>query len=235
MRLSVITLCLGLLAQSAAAAETLETAVANHMTVPYVLTLEGPAPRHVAVLYPGGDGVVAPHIKPNGRLAYKKKPNFLVRTRALLVDKETAAVLTDAVPDAERFKVLAADIKRRFPKARIYVIGTSRGPDTSMHLARKVDGMVDGFVHTSSLATIQHFDPRGLKSRQLLIHHKYDACKATPYWAAKRAHEKYEVPLITITGGVTEGNECQPWAYHGFNGREAEVIDAIKSWMQQKH
>ena len=78
MRLSVIALCLALLAQSAAAAETLETAVANHMTVPYVLTLDGPAPRHVAVLYPGGDGVVAPHIKPNGRLAYKKKPNFLV-------------------------------------------------------------------------------------------------------------------------------------------------------------
>ena len=87
MRLSVIALCLALLAQSAAAAETLETAVANHMTVPYVLTLEGPAPRHVAVLYPGGDGVVEPHIKPNGRLAYKKKPNFLVRTRALLVDR----------------------------------------------------------------------------------------------------------------------------------------------------
>ena len=94
---------------------------------------------------------------------------------------------------------------------------------------------VEILIENDRIILVQHFDPRDLKSRQLLIHHKYDACKATPYWAAKRAHEKYEVPLITIMGGVTQGNECQPWAYHGFNGRKAEVIDAIKSWMQQKH
>jgi hypothetical protein len=36
-----------------------------------------------------------------------------------------------------------------------------------------------------------------------------------------------------MTGGKSVGNDCEPFAYHGYNGIERETIDAIKKWIKQ--
>ena len=40
--------------------------------------------------------------------------------------------------------------------------------------------------------------------------------------------------LISIKGGVDSGDPCEAQAYHGFNGREEEVVGKIADWIQLK-
>jgi hypothetical protein len=39
--------------------------------------------------------------------------------------------------------------------------------------------------------------------------------------------------LIAIEGGVTEGNPCEAFAHHGYNGVEADVVARISGWIAQ--
>jgi hypothetical protein len=39
--------------------------------------------------------------------------------------------------------------------------------------------------------------------------------------------------VITMQGGKNEGNPCKAFAYHGFNGRENAVAQAIKAWVKK--
>ncbi len=39
--------------------------------------------------------------------------------------------------------------------------------------------------------------------------------------------------LIVIDGGISEGNPCQAFAYHRFNGVETEVADKIRAWIRK--
>lgn len=231
MRRLILSLALCAALGGVQAAETLETAEADGISVPYILTKVSDAPKYAVVLFPGGDGIVNPHLNPAGRPAYRKKTNFLARARKLLVDADTAAVFTDSSSDPKRFRVLAADLKNRFPGAKLFLISTSRGTESSMALAPEIDGLVEGIVHTSSVKDIVNFDTRKLKSPQLIIHHNTDECRRTPFWAAKKSSERFGTEFIAFTGGVTEGDVCQPFAYHGYNGIEKQVVDAIREWM----
>ncbi|NBV00789.1 MAG: hypothetical protein EBS31_04975 [Burkholderiaceae bacterium] len=100
-----------------------------------------------------------------------------------------------------------------------------------MELARKMDGEIVAFVHTASMNSIASFDPRSLKSKHLLVHHLQDACHLTGYYSAKRHHERYETPLITMQGGWSEGDPCLAAAYHGFKGIEVETVNKIRQWL----
>ena len=101
-----------------------------------------------------------------------------------------------------------------------------------MQLAEKLDGKVAGFIHTSSMDGISRFDTRKLISRQLIVHHKNDGCRLTPYSAAASNQGDYGTMLITMEGGITEGNPCEAFGYHGYNGIEQETVNKIKSWIK---
>ena len=214
-------------------AETLEHAQGEGLSIAYVLMRSEAAPKYVVILFPGGNGVVNARINQNGKLVYGKKNNFLSRARTYLVDDEFATVLTDTSDDLQRFRVLAADLKARFPGAALYLIGTSRGTGATMTLAPRIDDLVAGIAHTSSLKDIRHFDPSGLKAKQLIVHHEDDGCARTPYHAAKRSAERFGTPFVTVTGGISEGDPCQAMAYHGYNGREDYVVGILKDWMKK--
>jgi len=40
--------------------------------------------------------------------------------------------------------------------------------------------------------------------------------------------------MLTFKGGVSRGDPCEAYAYHGFNGLEKEVVSKIAEWIRAK-
>jgi hypothetical protein len=194
---------------------------ADGSSVAYLLTTTGSqAPRYAVILMPGGKGIMSPG-----------SGNFLIRSRAIFAEGPFVAASTDATSKPDRIMAIAGDLQRRYPGVKVYVVGTSRSTEATMALARPLDGQVAGFVHSSSMNPIASFDPRGLKSRQLIVIHKKDACTATKPSNGAAASRSYGVELIEMDGGKSTGDDCEAFAYHGYNGIERETVDKIKAWI----
>ena len=224
----------GLLACPCLAAEELISTAryANGEPVPYILNAESTAPKYVVILFPGGSGIVDPRLE-GGRLVYGLKGNFLIRSRHLIVDGDFATVTTNSTSSEERIQAVLDDLARRFPQARIYLMSTSNGSIASVDLAGYLADKTAGGIHTSSRGHIYSFDARKYKNRHLVVHHKNDGCRVTPYSAALASHERFGNELITMEGGTPVGDPCEARGYHGFNGIERETIDAIKQWIRR--
>jgi hypothetical protein len=199
--------------------------------VSYILDAQTATPKYLMILFPGGHGVVSPHLE-NGQLVYQERDNFLLRSRPLLVDDEFATVATDVSTDSLRIQALLNDLQVRFPRAKVYLIGTSRGTTATLALAPYLASRIAGEIHTSSMASVANFDARQIANRQLLVHNRDDQCQETPFAAAEAAHERYGDELIVMSGGVSRGPPCRPFAYHGFDGIESQTIAAIKAWVK---
>ena len=221
-------------AQVCHAAETLITTAhyPNGETVPYVLNYTNPSPRYVIILFPGGMGTVNPRME-DGKLTYAARGNFLVRSRKFIVDDEFSTVLTNASPNEERIQVILDDLKNRFPTARIYLMGTSRGTFDTLQLAEYLSDKIAGEIHTSSLDRIASFNAKKYKNRHLVVHHKRDRCFTTPFNRAQYSHEQYGNDFIAMEGGTETGDPCHGPSHHSYNGIEKETIDAIKQWIKQ--
>jgi len=194
---------------------------ADGSSVSYLLTTTGSqAPRYAVILMPGGKGIMSPG-----------SGNFLIRSRAIFAEVPFVAASTDATSKPDRIMAIAGDLQRRYPGVKVYVVGTSRSTEATMALARPLDGQVAGFVHSSSMNPIASFDPRGLKSRQLIVIHKKDACTATKPSNGAAASRSYGIQLIEMDGGKSTGDDCEAFAYHGYYGIERETVDKIKQWI----
>ena len=74
------------------------------------------------------------------------------------------------------------------------------------------------------------FDFRSIPSPLLFVHDAEDQCPVCPYAAAQEQGKTYR--LITVKGGrAAESDKCGPLSAHGFLGKEAETVTAIKEWM----
>jgi hypothetical protein len=76
-------------------------------------------------------------------------------------------------------------------------------------------------------------DAKKYKNRHLIVHHRHDGCHRTSFGAAEAAHSRYGTDLIVMDGGMSVGDPCEAFAYHGYNGIERETVDAIKKWIKQ--
>jgi hypothetical protein len=200
--------------------------------VPYVLDALSKSPKYALILFPGGNGVVDPH-REGDKLVYGKAGNFLLRARQFLVDDDFATATTNSTPQEDRIQAVIDDLNTRFPGVKIYLIGTSRGTFDTIALAGYLSDKIAGEIHTSSVSRIASFDGKSYKNRQLVVHHKNDGCRVTPYGAAEDSHTKYGTDFIAMEGGISVGNPCEAFAYHGYNGIERETAEAIKRWVRQ--
>jgi hypothetical protein len=232
--LLALTLALAAAQGAAQAAESLQLAAAppGGEPVPYVLNAQSATPRYVLILFPGGNGLVDPHLR-DGQLVYGMRGNFLLRARAHFVDEDFATVSTNASQIPERIQALIDDLHARFPGAQIYLMGTSRGTFDTLALADYLSDRIAGEIHTSSMARIASFDPRKYHNRHLIVHHVQDGCRVTPYGAALSAHQRYGAELISMEGGISVGDPCEALGHHGYNGIERETAEAIKRWVRQ--
>lgn len=202
-------------------------------TATCILTAESPSPKYVLILFPGGDGRVAAH-QTGGKILFGKRNNFLIRSRLLLADNEFATVSTDASNDEKRFSLLLDRIRQLYPHASVWLVSTSRGTLAAAQVAGKYRDRLDGVVFTASMEELRDIPLDAINVPKLFVHHVSDACKSTPYDAARELAAKLNADFMTVSGGKTKGKPCQAFAYHGFNGLEEKVVDEIKNWIKAR-
>jgi hypothetical protein len=199
----------------------------------YMLT-GGGQPTYAVILMPGGPGILDPQIGTGGKLAFRAGGNFLIRSRALFATGPFVSASTDATTSPDRILAIVGDLQKRFGPLKVYVVGTSRSTEATMALSVPLDGKVAGFVHSSSMNGIATFDPRKFRSRHLIVLHRMDACRVTRPSSGEASHRNYGTELIEMDGGKSTGDDCEAFAYHGYNGIERETVDKIKAWIAAK-
>ncbi|PLQ01585.1 serine aminopeptidase domain-containing protein [Cupriavidus pauculus] len=261
--LALAGLCLGLVAsaQEAALDESVATvSLARGTDLNLVVSKKpGSKPTTAALLFPGYPGVLRVEAQASGAPEFQLRGNFLVRARRHLVSDSVMTVLVDCPKDrwtncddsyreSDQYAVDVAaaidKLKAQQGVSKIYLIGTSYGTVSTAFLARKLDGRIDGAVHTSTFT-----DPRAGRGRgpahglamwdfdwtathvdQLFVHHQDDPCPLTQYRTIAARHGS--IPLITVQGAKgVRGEPCEAFSQHGFAGRERPVMLAIGDWI----
>src|SRR6267142_1123426 len=184
------------------------------------------APRASVILLPGGSGAI--NAGDNGEI-HGLTGNQLVRTRHAYAARGLAVLVVDAGADLNSAVQYMAAIKRP-----VTVIGTSRGT------IRAAEGIArgarpDALVLTSGFLSPESGSGQNVMSilgspaslpRTLVIHHSQDSCRATlpagvdPFikWSAGRAR------VTWISGGRSDGDPCEAFAHHGFNGQDGQIV-----------
>ncbi len=135
---------------------------------------------------------------------------------------------------------------REIARVPVWLIGTSMGSLSAANAAaRLTEGGPDGVVLTSSVTetsrvsyeTTRHAGLGDIRVPTLVVHHKDDTCRASPYSGAedilkalKRAPVK---ELMAFEGGSPAiSPPCEAKAPHGYLGIEAKVVSAIGAWIR---
>jgi hypothetical protein len=190
------------------------------------------APHGSVILMPGGDGAIRAG---NAGDIHGLTGNQLVRTRNAYAARGLAVLVADASTDLKSAVDYMAAIKRP-----VTVIATSLG---TIRAAEGIAGgarpdalvLTSGFLSQPSGASNNVMlilgSPDALP-RTLVIHHRQDSCRNTlpagvdPFikWAGGRAR------VAWVSGGVEQGDPCEAFAHHGFNGQDGEIVGLAGSF-----
>jgi dienelactone hydrolase len=219
------------------------------------ILLSAPAqPRAVVLLFNGSNGQV--EIKDSGELG-AGRGNFLLRTRTLWNARGLASVVVAPPSDHNEEPFLAdfrntpehaADVQALISQLRqqfhvpVWLVGTSRGTLSAAAVASRLAPPAgpDGIVLTSSILSdsqrsVTALPLDALQVPVLLVHHKRDACRqSNPAEVPTLLRQIASAPrseVMYIDGGQSQGDPCDSYAYHGFNGTESLVIDKIADWI----
>jgi len=223
-----------------------------------MIVLTPPEPKGAVVLLPGGHGGL--QIFPNGSMKWGDG-NFLVRRRQLFAERGLMVAVVDAPSDRQSWPYLvgfrqtpehAADLKaviawlREKSKAPVWLVGTSRGTVSAAYVATELSGPEgpDGIVLTSTILTDDKGRPvpamplQRIRVPVLVVHHEQDGCSLcsfseVPALMAKLANTPRS-QLLSFKGGLSTGDPCEAFAYHGFNGLEPEVVQQVAAWVLAK-
>jgi poly(3-hydroxybutyrate) depolymerase len=248
---ALIALC-----TSARAAEELVTlAVREGVTESYLLVYDkASTPKAVAVTLIGGKGAIDLSKRVHDGVArFGPGANFLIRIRGNLAGSDIADAIVDApsdrLPDgmtddfrsgeqhAADVRKIVADLHARFPQARIFLIGTSRGTISVAHLAVALADVVHGAILSSTVTVadrmgpgLSGFDFSSVKIPLLWVHHRDDGCRSSPYGGAQKAANGG--PFISVSGGnPPQSGPCEPLAPHGYFGREDATTEALRNYL----
>jgi pimeloyl-ACP methyl ester carboxylesterase len=199
--------------------------------------------RAVALLMIGGGGAINLRIQ-DGKIRFAPG-NFLPRSRLEFIRNGILPVILDNPSDhkaaisaefrassahATDVRAIVAEMKKRYPRLPVFLVGTSRSTLSAAHLAAALDQELAGVVLSASFLD---FDWSQVRIPVLLVHHVDDGCRHTPYRGAARLEKRY--PLVSVHGGKPpKSGPCEPFSQHGFYGKEPETVDAIAGWMLGK-
>jgi dienelactone hydrolase len=222
------------------------------VTVQVLLNTPATPAKAVLVMFPGGEG--ANSFKEDGG-QIRLSRNFLVRTSPKFVQQGLAVAIVDAPSDqangmSNGFRNSPQhiqDIRKviDFLDAQglkpIYLVGTSRGTLSVAYLGIELqDKRVKGLVLTSSLGgVIGGFAVSRITLPVLLVHHRDDGCKVCPFQEAVALKNKLsassKVNFVEVQGGdPPQSGPCKAMSYHGFLGREDQVVRVIADWIAGK-
>ena len=214
--------------------------------------------KAAVILVAGGHGGL--QILPSGKVRWGAN-NFVVRNRHLFANRGLVVATIDAPSDRQSnpylggfrqrpehlqdVKAVIAWIKQQ-ANIPVWLVGTSRGTQSAAYIAVEsagADGGSDGLVLTSTILTDEKGRPvpamslGKVKIPTLVVHHKEDGCRHCAYSEIPNLMNKLiaasRKELVTIEGGTNNGDPCEAQAYHGFNGRDEEVVDKIAKWIVQ--
>ncbi len=222
-----------------------------------MLVLAPPEPRAAVILMAGGHGGL--QIQPDGSLLWGAG-NFLVRTRQQFAAQGLLVAVVDAPSDRQSQPYLqgfrqraehVADLRavmawlRAQAPVPVWLVGTSRGTQSAAWVATQLASMPgagpDGLVLTSTILSdnksraVPTMALDELRIPVLVVHHQLDACPLCAYSSLPSLMGKLrQAPrkqLLNFQGGKSEGDPCEAFAYHGYNGIEPEVVKAIADWV----
>jgi predicted esterase len=225
------------------------------VTLSYLLDQDkAAAPKVVVISFVGGLGAIGLERRAQkGPVKFGPTANFLVRIKDQMTDADIADVIVDSPSDqlpggmsdtfrlgqdhATDIRALIRELKQRFPSAKIFILGTSRGTISAASLGASLGDAVQGVVLSSTVTNadrtgtgLSGFDFGSIKVPVLLVHHRDDGCRSSPYSGAERVARKF--PLVSVSGGDPPQSEpCEAMSQHGYLGREAPTTQAIRNWM----
>ncbi|MGD1015609.1 MAG: alpha/beta hydrolase [Roseiarcus sp.] len=192
--------------------------------------LKSGRPHGAIILLAGGDGRIG--VGADGAIAVEG--NQLVRTRTAYAARGFAVLVPDCCVD------LAAAVAYMGQYGPVTVVGTSRGTQRAARglaagarPARLV--LTSGFLSDASGDSdnvVRILGSPDALPPTLIVHHRHDECNKTspegvkPFldWAGGKAR------VVWLDGGASEGNLCDAWAHHGFNGIDMQVVSAVASF-----
>ena len=210
-------------------------------------------PTKLAVLLPGSPSVVRPVVENGVMVSSRLTGNFLIRARRWLSDESIATLVVDCHSESsdecsssyqaskqrqQDVQKLINEVKKKHPYlSEVWLVGTSMGTISSSFMPIYEPTAYAGAIHTATITEpnaknsyreLSGFDYTKSNIPQFFIHHKNDPCYLTTYGSAKTISQKFNVPLVTVTGGSEfEGSPCKAFTEHGFRGKEREVMKAI--------
>lgn len=242
-------------AAARAGAQDLRTIPSRPGVTESFLLVRPPGPPVASViLLAGGDGVVA--LTPAG--PSRLQGNFLLRTRQRFAAEGLLVAVLDAPSDrtslwnfrttADHATDLRAAIAalREIAPVPVWLVGTSMGTLSAASAAARLEqGGPDGIVLTSSVSlvsrmsgeSIRHVALGDIHVPVLIVHHRQDACRSSPYaWAADASKAFTRAPakaLLSYDGGSPPISEpCEAKSAHGYLGLEPQVVSDIAAWIR---
>jgi hypothetical protein len=145
-----------------------------------------------------------------------------------------------SVKHADDVKKIMAVLKEKYGITKFYIVGHSYGTISSKWLAKNLGNEIMGSIHSAAQTvasprmraygySAESFDMGSLKAPVLNIHHGDDQCVYTPY-STVLAYSKNN--LITVKGGIPNGDVCGGGHYHSFEGREEASSKALIQWIK---
>jgi len=141
---------------------------------------------------------------------------------------------------ADDVRSVIAKLRDEHGFSKIYVMGHSMGSVSSRWLAKNLGNEISGSIHSASMNkwgrdgfsnSVSGFSYDTIAAPVLHVHNENDACPATPYSMVK---EYARENLLTVRGGVPEGDPCGGTHLHSYQGREELVVRSIVSWIKTK-
>jgi len=215
-----------------------------------VMKPEGGA-RQVMLMFPGGKG--AHHFgEQKGQIRLSN--NFLMRAAPDFVGLGLSVAVVDVPSDQafgmeDSFRTSAAhkeDIEAVMQflagagYESVYLVGTSRGTISVAYLGAALKNeRIKGIILTSTMSYSRHLMRLPLENTTypvLLVHHRDDGCRVTPFAEASKLKEKFprspQVTFVPLEGGSpSQSDPCEALSAHGFLGIEEKVVQVIGDWI----
>lgn len=216
------------------------------------------ASKGTLLMFPGGNG--ANHFSESGG-KIRLGGNFLVRSSNLFLERSFAVAIVD-VPSDQAYgmsdpfrssKEHTEDVRKIIDllvqklQQPIFLVGTSRGTISAAHLGISLkDQRIGAIVLTSSIGaskggglSLLNLPLENIAHPVLFVHHRDDGCWASRFNDALQARERIKssprTHFIEVSGGdAPRSQPCEALSYHGYLGKEREVVAAITDWIQGK-
>jgi hypothetical protein len=207
-----------------------------------ILFLPAASPIASAVLFPGGQGVIA-----------GAPGNFLLRVRGEFAAQGISVAVIDAPSDhggglstayrsgaeaAQDLAAVVAFLKSKSP-APVWLVGTSRGSISAANgAARLGPSQVSGVVLTSSVWNngMDRVSLASIAVPTLVVHNRDDDCRNSPASGAAPAMATLTAApvkdLVFVAGGIAKSNPCGGLSRHGYYGIENQVVPVIVAWIK---